>query len=140
MGRKLLNEDQIEEIDHYPEACGGCGHEFAGEEKVPCRRPEGRQVAELPPIAVVYSSIARTGCVVLSAARGPRLCCLSGSATRRFGPCLAAAVISMTARNHVSRRDMSELARELFGLGLSVGSIDAVCQRATGRLPSPTNS
>ena len=35
-GRELLPEDQVDEIvDHYPDACGGCGREF-GEDK---RRP-----------------------------------------------------------------------------------------------------
>ena len=38
-----------------------------------------------------------------------------------FGPELQAAVVTMTARNRVSRRDMSELAGELFGIGMSVG-------------------
>ena len=52
-GREHKPSDQMDEIvDHYPNACGGCGHRF-GEEQ---RRPGGRfgrhQVAELPPIAV----------------------------------------------------------------------------------------
>src|SRR5437764_13521552 len=30
-GRDLKPEDQVDEIvDHYPQACGGCGREFAG--------------------------------------------------------------------------------------------------------------
>jgi transposase len=137
-GRKLLGEDQMEEIiDHYPEACGGCGHEFAEDEKVPCRRPGRRQVAELPQVAVVYFEhrthrLRCPDCASQTAAvLGEQI---GGSA---FGPCLAAAVVSMTARNRVSRRDMSELARELFGLGLSVGSIDAICQRAAVALAGP---
>jgi len=43
----------------------------------------------------------------------------------------------MTARNRISRRDMSELALELFGLRLSVGAIDAICQRAALALAAP---
>ena len=54
-GRKLLGEDQINEIvDHYPDACGGCGREFVEQEKTPARRFGRHQVAELPPIAVVF--------------------------------------------------------------------------------------
>jgi transposase len=137
-GRKLLEEDQMKEIfDHYPEACGGCGHEFAEEEKVPCRRPGRRQVAELPPIAVVYFEhrthrLRCPDCRRRTAAVLPER--IGGSA---FGPCLQAAVIGMTTRNRVSRRDMSELAGELFGLGVSVGSIDAICQRAAQALAAP---
>ena len=37
-GRKLAPEDQVDEIvDHYPHACGGCGHEFSSDQ----RRPDG---------------------------------------------------------------------------------------------------
>ena len=54
-----------------------------------------------------------------------------------FAPRLQAAVVAMTARNRVSRRDMSELASELFGLRLSVGAIDAICQRASAALAGP---
>jgi len=43
----------------------------------------------------------------------------------------------MTARNRVSRRDMSELAGELFGIGLAVGTVDAICQRAGAALAEP---
>jgi len=51
-----------------------------------------------------------------------------------FGPRLQAAVVTLTARNRVSRRDMSELARELFGIRLSVGTrmSDFLCIRAFG--------
>jgi transposase len=137
-GRKLLGEDQMAGIfDHYPEACGGCGHEFAEEEKVPCQRPGRRQVAELPPIAVVYFEHRTHRLRCPDCASQTVTVLPDGIGGSAFGPCLQAAVISMIARNRVSRRDMSELARELFGLGLSVGSIDAICQRAAIALAGP---
>jgi transposase len=54
-----------------------------------------------------------------------------------FGPRLQAAVMTLTARNRISRRDMSELARELFGVSLSVGAADAICQRGSTALAEP---
>jgi len=137
-GRELLPEDQLKEIvDHYPESCGGCGHEFADAEKVPSRRPGRHQVAELPPIAVVYTEhrthrLACPGCKRKTAAALPEAVAASA-----FGPRLQAAVVTMTARNRISRRDMSELARELFSIGLSVGTVDAICQRASVALTEP---
>ncbi|MCA1699792.1 MAG: IS66 family transposase [Actinobacteria bacterium] len=137
-GRKLAPEDQVDEIvDHYPEACGGCGHEFAGSERVPSRRPGRHQVAELPPVAVVLTEhrchrLCCPGCK--SATRGVLPDEVAGSA---FGPELRAAVVTMTARNRVSRRDMSELTRDLFGLKLSVGSVDAICRSASAVLAGP---
>jgi len=137
-GRKLLGEDQMNEIlDHYPECCGGCGREFSEEEKVPCGRFGRHQVAELPPIVVLYSEhrthhLRCPGCGKRTAAGLPEA--PSGSS---FGPDLQAAVVTLTARNRVSRRDMSELALELFGLGLSAGAVDGICQRAAVALGEP---
>jgi transposase len=137
-GRKLLGEDQMKEIiDHYPDECGGCGHEFSDEEKVPSRRPGRHQVAELPPIAVVYFEhrthrLRCPGCRKRTSGVLPAE--VAGSA---FGPRLQAAVVTMTARNRVSRRDMSELAAELFVIGMSVGAVDAICQRAAVALDGP---
>ena len=54
-----------------------------------------------------------------------------------LGTDLQAAVVTMTARNRVSRRDMSELAQDLFGLRLSAGAVDAICQRAGKALRGP---
>jgi len=137
-GRKLLAEDQVDEIvDHYPERCGGCGHEFGGHERVAGRRFGRHQVAELPPIAVVVTEHRRhrlrcPACRAKTTATLP-----DGIGASAFGSNFQAAVVTLTARNRVSRRDMSELARDLFGLGLSIGSVDAICQRASAILADP---
>jgi transposase len=137
-GRKLAPEEQVDEIvDHYPQSCRGCGHHFGEEERLPFRRFGRKQVAELPPIAVILSEhrthrlrCPRCGTKTVAELPGEQ----AGSV---FGPRLQAAVVTMTARNRVSRRDMSELAWELFGLGLSPGAVDAICQRASAALASP---
>jgi transposase len=54
-----------------------------------------------------------------------------------FGPGLEAAVVALTARNRISRRDMSELLLELFGVAISVGAIDQICQRTSMLLAGP---
>ena len=137
-GRKLLPEDQVDEIvDHFPDACGGCGHEFGEPERTPSRRPGRHQVSELPLVAVVVTEHRshRLRCPECGAkTKGVVPGEVAGSA---FGPDLQAAVVTMTARNRVSRRDMSELARELFGLSLSVGSVDAICRSASRILAEP---
>ena len=45
--------------------------------------------------------------------------------------------MTLTARHRVSRRGICELARDLFGVSLSTGSADAICQRASDALAGP---
>jgi transposase len=136
-GRELLSEDQMKEIrHHYPSECTGCGHEFAEVEKVPRWGAGRHQVAELPPITVEYiehrtQALRCPGCKKRT--RGT-LGVLGESA---FGPMLQAALVTLTARNRVSRRDLSELAGELFGVRISTGAIDEICQRASTLLAGP---
>src|SRR5437764_11896769 len=51
-GRELRPEDQVDEIvDHYPDACGGCGERFEDEQRRAGVRFGRHQVAELTPIS-----------------------------------------------------------------------------------------
>jgi Transposase IS66 family len=43
-------------------------------------------------------------------------------------------IVTLTARNRISRRGIAELAGELFGARLSTGSVDAICQHASTAL------
>lgn len=137
-GRKLLPEDQMNEFrDHYPDCCSGCGREFQEQEKTPGETFGRHQVADLPPIAIVYTEhrthhLPCPSCGKATAGKLPVE--VAGSP---FGAGVQAAVVTLTARNRVSRRDMSELAWELFGLGISTGAVDAICQRAAAALQDP---
>ncbi|MDQ3356812.1 MAG: IS66 family transposase, partial [Actinomycetota bacterium] len=137
-GRELAPEDQLDEIvDHYPSSCGGCGREFGESERLPCQCPARHQVSELPPVAVVLTEhrCHRLRCPDCKAkTKGELPGEVAGSA---FGPDLQAAVVTMTARNRISRRDMSELARDLFGISVSAGTVDQICQRASQVLAQP---
>ncbi|MGA2166530.1 MAG: DUF6444 domain-containing protein, partial [Solirubrobacteraceae bacterium] len=56
-GRELRPSDQMDEIvDHYPQACGGCGRAFDPAQFRPGVGRFGRhQGVELPPISVVWT-------------------------------------------------------------------------------------
>jgi transposase len=60
-----------------------------------------------------------------------------GVASTTFGCRLQAAIALLSVRNRVSRRDASELCGELFGCAVSVGSVDAICQRTSAALARP---
>jgi transposase len=137
-GRELRPEDQVDEIvDHYPDACRGCGHEFIADERRPVGRFGRHQVAELPPISVIVVEhrTHRLGCRRCGAKTTAGLPAAIGASA--FGPNLQAALVTLTARNRISRRGISELARDLFGVGLSIGTVEQICQRASEALAGP---
>jgi transposase len=137
-GRELRPEDQVDEfVDHYPDACGGCGRRFDDERRRPGGRFGRHQVAGLPPISVFLTEhrthqLRCRHCRARTSARLPEL--VAGSP---FGPRLQAAIVTLTARHRISRRGIVELAQDLFGVMLSTGSADAICQRASEALAGP---
>ena len=137
-GRQLRPEDQIDEIvDHYPEACCGCGERFDDDQRRGGGRFGRHQVAELPPISVIWSEhrthqLRCRHCRTKTTAPLPDVI---GSSP--FGPRLQAAIVTLTAAYRISRRGIRELASSLFGVNLSTGSVDAICQRASEALAGP---
>jgi transposase len=137
-GRDLKPEDQVDEIvDHYPDACGGCGRQFADEQRRPGGRFGRHRAVELPPISVIVTEhrthqLRCRHCRARTSARLPQEIGLSA-----FGPRLQAAVVTLTAGYRISRRGITELARDLFGVTLRAGAVDAVCQRASDGLAGP---
>jgi transposase len=136
-GRELLPPDQMQDIvDHYPDECHGCGHEFRESEKVPRYGAGRHQVAELPVTAVFYVEH-RTQCLRCPECAKKTRGRIGREGESAFGPLLQSAVVTLSARNRISRRDMSELLGELFQVGVSVGAIDTICQRASALLEGP---
>jgi transposase len=137
-GRRLAPEDEVDEIvAHYPQACRGCGHEFSADERRPGGRFGRHQIVELPPISVllVEHRTHRLRCPDCRAETTAGLPVGIGSSA--FGPRLRAAIVTLTARNRISRRAASELAGEMFGAQLSTGSVDTICQHASDVLAGP---
>lgn len=136
-GRELLPAWAVDElVDHWPASCD-CGHVFAQSEQVGCREPARHQVEELPQIAVRVTEhrCQRLRCPGCGAERTGELPAeVAGSA---FGPRLQAAIVALSVRNRVSRRDLVELCEELFGARISVGSIDAILARTADALEQP---
>jgi transposase len=137
-GRDLKPSDQVDEIvDHYPQVCGGCGRGFEPEQQRPGGRFGRHQVAELPPISVIFSEH-RTHQLRCRHCRARTSACVPKEiAGSPFGLRLQAALVTLTAAYRVSRRGIVELARDLFGVTLSTGTADAICQRASEALAGP---
>lgn len=136
--RRLLFADQVDEIvEHWPKRCRSCARVFVARELVDAVEPRRHQVAELPPIAVSVTehrlhAVRCAACTSRTRAELPR-----GVPRSAFGPRLQAAVVTLAVRNRVSRRDTTELARDLFGVELATGSVDTIVQRAGDALAAP---
>lgn len=137
-GRELKPEDQVDEIvDHYPDVCGGCGDRFAEEQRALGGRFGRHQVAELPPISVIWTEH-RTHQLRCRHCRARTSSQLPVEIARSpFGARLQAAIVTLTAAYRISRRGITELARDLFGVTLSTGTANAICQRASEALAGP---
>jgi transposase len=136
-GRRLTPEDRVEIVENYPELCRCCGREFTTDERLAGGRFGRHQVAELPPISVIVVEhrthrLRCPDCRAETTAAVP-----DGIGSSAFGARLRAAIVTLTARNRISRRAASELAAELFGARLSTGSVAAICQRASDALADP---
>jgi len=133
-GRGLLATVAVDEVVvHWPQRCG-CGHAFSEAEQVPVGQPFRHQVEELPEIAtiVIEHRCPRVRCPECGARQRAELPAeVAGSA---FGPRFQAAVVTLSVRNRVSRRDVVELFEQLFRARISTG---AVVARAGDALEDP---
>jgi transposase len=129
-GRDLLPACAVDEvIEHWPERCR-CGYVFSVDQRQGVGEPARHQVEELPALTVRVIEHRRQrvrcpGCG--DAARGELPPEVGDSA---FGPSLQAAIATLSVRNRVSRRDVVELAEELFAARISTGTVDAILERA----------
>jgi transposase len=136
-GRDLLPACAVDQvIEHWPERCG-CGYVFSVDARQPVGEPARHQVEELPALTVTViehrsQRVRCPGCG--AAARGELPPKVTGSA---FGPRLQAAIATLSVRNRVSRRDVVELAEELFSARISTGTVDAILARAGEALAAP---
>jgi transposase len=136
-GRDLLPACAVDEvIEHWPKCCS-CGHVFSEEEHLSVGEPARHQVEELPTltVSVIEHRAQRVRCPSCGGQARAQL--PDEVAHSAFGPRLQAALVALSVRNRVSRRDAVELAEELFGVRISTGAIEAILARAAEALADP---
>lgn len=136
-GRPLLPAWAVDEVvEYWPVDCG-CGHVFCAAELVADGEPARRQVEELPVMAVRVTEhqCHRVRCPGCGARRSGLL--PADAAASAFGPRLQAAVVTLSVRNRISRRDVVELSEQLFSSRISTGTVDAILARTADALALP---
>jgi transposase len=136
-GRPLLPAWAVDEVvEHWPSVCG-CGHVFCAAERVATGEPARHQVEELPVMAVEVTEhrsqrVRCPGCGQRQIGELP-----AEVAQSAFGPRLQAAIVTLSVRNRISRRDTVELCEQLFSSRISTGSVEAILTRAADALTVP---
>jgi transposase len=136
-GRELLPTWATDEVVvHWPQRCE-CGHAFCEAERVAVGDPVRHQVEELPELAtiVIEHQCPRVRCPECGAK--PRATLPAEVAGSSFGPRFQAAVVTLSVRNRVSRRDVVELFEQLFRARISTGTVDVILARAGDALEDP---
>lgn len=132
--RELIPVEQCQKVvDHYPPQCRGCGSALRGTDTEPLRH----QVVEIPPItpSVEEHRLHRLCCLHC----GVRTCAPWPQDVPRtgYGPRLVAIVAVLSGLYRLSERMAQEAIQDLFGVEVSLGSIDALRQEAAQAVAVP---
>lgn len=134
--RELFPPDKLRSItDCKPTRCGHCQHRLRGEDPEPVRH----QVADLPkvePLVDEYRLHALTCPLCGKQTRGELP---DGVPTGSFGPTVVAVIALLLGVYGVSRRDVTELMRDLFGLPISLGGVVG-CQKIAADSLAPAHA
>jgi transposase len=132
-GKTLQMSDSPDDVvELRPERCSGCGSAFVGESGD--RGYTRRQKVEVPPVKPVTTEY-----------RSHTYLCECGCETTEpfpedvrspvsYGPRARAIVAYLLGRQYIPNRRVVEAMRDLFGLDISIGTVDSVYAEAGRRL------
>jgi transposase len=121
--------------DCKPRSCRGCGHALRGEDP----QPLVHQVAELPRIEPIVDQyrlhrLTCPDCGTTTCGTLPE-----GVPTVGFGPYLQATLATLAGAYRLSKRQIQQLAGDLFGLSISTGMISKLERQSAEVLQAPYN-
>jgi transposase len=134
--RVLVPPEKVHEtFDCKPDACRRCGQELAGDDP----KPVIHQVAELPriePLVAEYR-LHRLSCPACRATTCGAL--PAGVPTGCFGPYLQAVLAMFAGAYRLSKRQIRQVASDLFTLSISIGMISKLERQSAVVLEAPYN-
>ncbi len=134
--REMVLPERVDKrFEYLPERCD-CGHRFdGGEERL--GDPVAHQKWELPPIRplVFEYRLWRLGCPCCGKSTLAEL--PDGVTGSAFGPRLQAHIAVLAGVYRLSRRQVADVVREMFGCEISLGAVDAAIMRISCVLADP---
>ena len=120
-------------VPETPASCRGCGHTLRGDDP----QPLIHQVAELPKIEPIVDEyrlhrLTCPDCETTTCGTLPE-----GVPTVRFGPYLQATLATLAGAYRLSKRQIQQLAGDLFGLSISAGMISKLERMSAEALQAP---
>lgn len=122
--------------DHYPETCPCCGEKLSGEDANPYRH----QIVEIPPITPqveehrLHQRVCEQ-CGTATRAELPAVVCSSG-----YGPRVVATVAVLSGLYRHSQRMVQNAMLDLFGVSMSLGSVNNLRSEASSAVATAVES
>ena len=132
VGKTLEMTDTPDEVVvHAPSLCGGCGADLTDAEVTGVERRQVTDIPEPKPVTTEHRvERRRCGCGTETAGCFP----VDVRAPVQYGPRIRAIVVYLLARQHIPVGRVAEAARDLFGVKISTGAVDAIYAEAGRRL------
>lgn len=131
--RAELVPDEIR--NHWPERCKHCHAGFIGDEPE-AGTPVRHQVTEIPPIKPIVTEhrmhAVRCACGKKTRADHP-----DGVPAGQFGPRIIALAALLGGRYRITRREMVAIFKDGFGVAISLGTAQRLCEQASRALEKP---
>ena len=115
-------------VDHWPARCYGCGAAL----------PRADAGSPAPPPLEVTEHRAQAGCGPGSRTRTREAFPADVAGPVQFGPCLEALTAYLRHAQYLPVARLRILLRELHGVSLSTGMVEALCRRVAARLAPET--
>jgi len=124
--------DASEDVD--PSACENCGEALDGQPRLDACI---RQVTETPEFQAFVQEFRLWSKWCPKCGRTTRAGMPAGSPKGAFGPRLQARIALLSGRFRLTRRETRAVAKSMFGVTISVGSVQACCEAASA-VAAPT--
>jgi transposase len=126
----IADPDRV--VEHWPEACCGCGRRLA---RAAVGDPVAHQVSEIE-VGVLVTEHRRLRARCGRCGRQTLAELPTGVPAGAFGPSISAAATSLTAAR-LSRRDTARLLDDLCGVTISPASVEGLVKQASDALEDP---